>query len=60
MQHPFFRVPAEERESSIRVLHRLLQQAASLHTRVGLVPVLEVAELRTDAEMELLVDVLHR
>ncbi|MBI4317889.1 MAG: TIM barrel protein [Chloroflexi bacterium] len=59
MAHPFFRVSLEERASSIAVLRRLIQQAAEVGAEVILVPILEVSEIRTEEEADILVDALN-
>ena len=58
MAHPFFRVSGQERAQSVSVLNRLIVQAASVGIQTILVPVLEVAEIRTDAEKVQLLDSL--
>lgn len=52
MEHPFFRVSAEEQAANEVILKRLIEQAARIGARVILVPVLEVSEIRTDAEAD--------
>ncbi len=55
MAHPFFRVPGAESAASVAVLKQLITQAAALGATTVLLPVLEVAELRTaDEKAELL------
>ena len=50
MPHPFFRVTEPESEASVAVLTRLIAQAAALGAKTILLPVLEVAEVRTPDE----------
>ncbi len=59
MEHPFSRVTSSQRTASIEVLNRLIEQAARLGTNVILLPVLEIAEVRTAAELEDLVRALQ-
>jgi L-ribulose-5-phosphate 3-epimerase len=59
MVHPFFRVGAGERERSIEVLRRLIQAAADVGAGTILLPVLEIAEIRDEAEADLLTDALR-
>ena len=59
MSHPFFRVSKEERARSVAVLNRLIVQVASVGIHTILLPVLEVAEIRTDSEMTQLLDSLR-
>ena len=56
MPHPFFRVTAEERAKSIQVLERLIQQGAEVGIEVILIPVVEIAEVRSDEDRRLLLD----
>lgn len=58
MPHPFFRVSAAERDASVEVLKRLIRQAGQLGANVILVPVLEVSEIRSKDEADILVDAL--
>ncbi len=59
MLHPFFRVSEQERNQSIAVLGRLIGQAAALDIDTILLPVLETAEIRTDAEATQLLNSLQ-
>jgi L-ribulose-5-phosphate 3-epimerase len=59
MAHPFFRVSKQERKHSIAILNRLICQAAGVGIRTILLPVLEVAEIRTTDEEQQLLDSLH-
>ncbi|MGE0040254.1 MAG: sugar phosphate isomerase/epimerase family protein, partial [Vicinamibacterales bacterium] len=59
MVHPFFRVTSRERDESVAVLRRLLPRAARLGIRVILMPVLEIAEVRTPDEARALVESLR-
>ena len=59
MLHPFFRVSAQERKQSIAVLNRLVGQAEIVGIDTILLPVLETAEIRTDAEATQLLDSLR-
>ena len=59
MVHPFFRVSDEARHESETVLRRLLPKAARIGITVVLVPVLEIAEIRTPAEAQILIESLR-
>lgn len=59
MDHPFFRVSSEECARSVMVLKRLIEQAAHIAAKVILVPLLEVAEIRSEAETNDLVSALQ-
>lgn len=59
MAHPFFRVSEQERAHSMAVLNRLIVQAARVGIQTILLPVLEVAEIRTEAEKVQLLDTLR-
>lgn len=59
MAHPFIRVPEQERARSVAVLNRLIVRAASVGIQTILLPLLEVAEIRTDAEKVQLLDSLR-
>lgn len=50
LEHPFVRVSESEAASSAAVLERLIEQAAAVGVGTVLLPVLEVAELRTPGE----------
>jgi L-ribulose-5-phosphate 3-epimerase len=60
MPHPFFRVTEDERKQSIDVFCRLIQQAAEIKASTILLPVLEVSELRTDGERDLLLEAIEK
>lgn len=59
MLHPFLRVSEPERCYSVQVLNRLIGQAAAVGIDTILVPVLETAEIRTEAEATQLLDSLR-
>jgi L-ribulose-5-phosphate 3-epimerase len=59
MQHPFFRVSDAEAVHSVAVLERLIAQASRLSLRTILLPVLEIAELRTRDEQAQLLERLR-
>lgn len=59
LAHPFFRVPSDERAASIRVLKRLIRQAAHIGVKIILIPVLEVAEIHSEIDAALLVDAMR-
>lgn len=59
MAHPFFRVSEQERAHSVAVLNKLIVQAASVGIQTILLPVLEAAEIRTEAEKVQLLDSLY-
>jgi hexulose-6-phosphate isomerase len=59
MDHPFFRVSSEERARSVTVLKRLIEQVARISAKVILMPVLEVAEIRSETEANHLVSALQ-
>ena len=59
MAHPFFRVSSVERARSVDMLQTLVVHAAEAGIRTLLVPVLEEAELRTEAEKAILIDALR-
>jgi L-ribulose-5-phosphate 3-epimerase len=59
MAHPFFRVSSAERSRSVEVLQTLVVHAAEAGIRTLLVPVLEEAELRSEAEKAFLIDALR-
>ena len=55
MAHPFFRVSTDEQTRSVEILEKLIERAAAAEISTILIPVLEVAELRTRSdEVELL------
>ena len=60
MPRPFFRVMDEERVESITTLNRLIRQTDAIGARTILVPVLEISEVRTEGEAELLIDALQQ
>jgi L-ribulose-5-phosphate 3-epimerase len=60
MDHPFFRVSESERTRSVDVLNRLIMQAARLGIETILIPVLEVAEIRTETEKACLLESLSK
>jgi L-ribulose-5-phosphate 3-epimerase len=60
MPHPFFRVGEDERTQSIEVFCRLIRQAAAIGVHTILLPVLEIAELRTDSERDLLLSSIEK
>jgi len=59
LAHPFFRVSEQERAQSVNVLGELIAQAARMGVRTILLPVLEEAEICTDAERAQLLDSLR-
>jgi len=59
MFHPFFRVSEAERLNSITTLRGLIERSATIGVRVILLPVLEVSEVRTEAEKHQLLDSLR-
>jgi hexulose-6-phosphate isomerase len=59
MVHPFFRVTQAEHAASVDVLRRLVERAHEVGASTILIPVLETAELRTDAELARLAEGLH-
>jgi len=59
MVHPFFRVSRAERAESVRVLERLIVCAAGVGARTVLIPVLEVSEIRTTEEGDMLLEALR-
>ena len=59
MAHPFFRVSDEERLKSIAILETLIQRASLIGVETILLPVLEISEVRTDAEKVLLLESLR-
>ncbi len=59
MLHPFFRVTDAEGKASVEVLRRLIERAAAVGASTILLPVLEAAELRSDAELGQLTAALH-
>jgi hexulose-6-phosphate isomerase len=60
MSHPFFRVGEDEKKQSIDVFCRLIQQAAEINASTILFPVLEISELRTDFERDLLLEAIQK
>jgi L-ribulose-5-phosphate 3-epimerase len=60
MTQPFFRTSEEARRQSIEILCELIVRAAEIGARTVLIPVLEISELRTATERDLLLDSLHR
>lgn len=59
MWHPFFRAPDAERERSIEVLDRLVDAAAEVGIGAVLIPVLEMAEIRTADDQAALLESLR-
>ncbi|MCL4559713.1 MAG: sugar phosphate isomerase/epimerase [Chloroflexi bacterium] len=60
MPHPFFRVPEDERLHSIDVLEKLITRVARVGIQTILLPVLEVCEIRSAAEEQLLLESLRK
>src|SRR5438132_8228951 len=52
MPHPFFRVTASERQRTVEVLQRLIENTAEVGAGLILLPVLEVAEIREGREAD--------
>jgi L-ribulose-5-phosphate 3-epimerase len=59
LYRPFFRVSARERRHSIGILNELVRRAATLHARVILIPVLEVAAIQAESEKVQLLESLR-
>lgn len=59
MPHPFFRVADAECDANVAILRGLIPRAAEVGARVVLVPVLEVSEIREQAEEMALVGALE-
>ena len=58
MAYPLFRVSEQERAHNASVLNKLILQAARVGIRTILLPVLEVTNIRTDAEKDQLIESL--
>ncbi|TGE35389.1 sugar phosphate isomerase/epimerase [Desulfosporosinus fructosivorans] len=55
MDHPFFRVPDQERRASIEILQELIEKASKIGIKAILIPVLEVSEIRSIEDRDCLV-----
>lgn len=60
MAHPFFRVSTDQQMRSVEILEKLIERAAAVGISTILIPVLEVAELRTRSEEVELLRCLER
>jgi L-ribulose-5-phosphate 3-epimerase len=60
MPHPFFRVTEAERFESIAILLQLIENVSQIGVQSILLPVLEISEIRTKGEKELLLESLKK